>query len=304
MKAIRFIIYSAALVLLAACGPTINLLEVDVRLPAAKPLPLHGKQMVVFIPTYDSTSVTDSVLLHTFGQGLANELERLTNLPEGAVPLYTHYSEDVALGTLEQPDYVYRLAVDTESEMVFMVDSVTIGRFEARPSYLILPFQSVVRVFDAEQFDFPEYTILSDTLAWDIYLAYDEAQTVTIPAGAYEDIQRAAAFLGQRTARSFVDQWETQDRVVFVYERRKWLKAYDYALDFEWDKAMAIWMELLEGTNKEEVACAAFNIALACEMKGSFDLAQEWLDLSEKTYPMKETTYYSDMLRQRKTAME
>lgn len=303
MKAIRSFVFMLFLMLMASCGPVINILEVDVRLPAAKPLPLLGKQLAVFIPVYDSVSVIDSVLLNKFSQALAEELALLTHLPEGAVPLYSHRTEDAALGTLEQPDYVYRLAVETESDMVFMVDSVTIGNFETLRQYLILPFQSVVRVFDAETFEFPEYTVLYDTLAWELRLPYD-ANTVTIPPAAYEDILRAAAFLGQRTARSYVDQWETQDRVVFVYDRKDWNKAYDYALAFEWDKAMHLWMELLDAGNEKEIACAAFNIALACEMQGHFDLAEEWLDLSARTFAMQETQYYAELLSKRKKRTE
>ena len=46
---------------------------------------------------------------------------------------------------------------------------------------------------------------------------------------------------------------------------------------------MHLWMELLDAGNEKEIACAAFNIALACEMQGHFDLAEEWLDLSART---------------------
>jgi hypothetical protein len=58
--------------------------------------------------------------------------------------------------------------------------------------------------------------------------------------------------------------------------------AYNHALAFAWDEAMKIWMELVKGDNAKEVACAAFNMSVACEMQGNFELAQKWLDLSQK----------------------
>ena len=112
-------------------------------------------------------------------------------------------------------------------------------------------------------------------------------------------MQKAARFFGNETAQSFVDQWETQDRILFVYNKRDWNRAYDHALVFEWEKAMDIWLTLLDATNVKEVACAAFNVAVACEMQGLFDLARKWLDFSQKTLDMPETKYYADLLQER-----
>lgn len=309
MKAIRTVILITSLMLLGACGPVINILEVDVRLPAAKPLTLPGKELAVFIPQYDSVSITDSILLAKFAQSLAGELALQAHLPSASVPLFNHYTGDQVLGTLDQPDYAYRLAMETESDMIFMVDSVFIGGFDTRniagsfgnykKQFLIVPFHAVVRIFDAHQFVFQEYLSLSDTLAWEVWVP-DDAKAVSIPESAFEDIQKAAVILGQRTARSFSDQWETQDRVIFHYSKKDWNRAYDHALAFEWDKAMQIWLRMVEGDNAKEVACAAFNIALACEMQGYFDLGEEWLELSAKTFSMPETEYYLELLQERK----
>ena len=132
-------------------------------------------------------------------------------------------------------------------------------------------------------------------MAWKVWVPYDQ-MTISIPTSAFDDLKNAADYLGRRTARSFVDQWETQDRVIFLYRKTEWNRAYDYALAFEWDKAMQIWLKLTEGNNAQEVACAAFNVALSCEMQGYFDLAKEWLEFSSKTFSMPETTYYLELL--------
>lgn len=305
MKVIRNLLLITTFALLGACGPVINILEVDVRLPAAKPLPLVGKEMAVFIPQYDSVSTTDSIMLEKFGSSLADELSVQVRLPEGTVPMYSHYTGEQPLGTLDQPDYVFRLALETGADMVFMVDSLSVGGFDTRKvseasgdfkkQFLIVPFHSVVRVFDATKFAFSEYVTLRDTVAWEVWVPYDQ-MTVSIPTSAFDDLKNAADYLGRRTARSFVDQWETQDRVIFLYKKTEWNRAYDYALAFEWDKAMQIWLKLTEGNNAQEVACAAFNVALSCEMQGYFDLAKEWLEFSSKTFSMPETTYYLELL--------
>ncbi len=300
MKAIRMISLIVVLLLTGACGPMINILEVDVRLPATRPLNLPGREMAVFIPRYDSVSLTDSVLLNRFAQAFADGLSLQARLSKGSVPVFTHYSGTEALGTLDQPDYVHRLALETETDLVFMVDSVTIGDFQVNElSLLLAPIQAVVRVYDTEKVRFTQYIPIRDTAAWDLG-EYAEQETVTIPKSAFIDLQKAAVFIGDRTAKSFMDQWETQDRVIFVYDKLKWNVAYDHALGFEWDKSMEIWLELVKSNNAKEAACAAFNVALACEMQGKFELAEKWLNLSQKTLDMPETRYYKELLQERK----
>ncbi|MEJ1729737.1 DUF6340 family protein [Escherichia coli] len=298
MKAIRTIGLLALLLITGACGPMINIMEVDVRLPATRPLNILGRNMAVFTPQYDSVSMTDSVLLNRFAQAFADGIASQALLPKGSVPLFSHYCGSEPLGTLDQPDYVHRLALETGTDLLFMVDSVTIGGFQAKDLYLIVPLLSVVRVYDTEQVRFIQYIPIRDTVAWEFWIQNDQ-ETIPIPKNAFVDLQKAAVYLGERTARSFVDQWETQDRVVFVYDKRVWNKAYDHALAFEWDKAMDIWLELLEGPNVKEIACAAFNLALACEMQGNFELAGKWLELSQKTFDMPETRYYMELLQER-----
>jgi hypothetical protein len=300
MKTIRTIGLLAVLLLAGACGPMINILEVDVRLPATLPLNLSGREMVVFTPRYDSVSLTDSVLLNRFAQAFADGLTQQARLSPGSVPVFSHYSGSESFGTLDQPDYVHRLALETEKDLIFMVDSVTLGAFQVNElSLLLAPFQAVVRVYDAEKVRFTQYIPIRDTAAWDLGDNADQ-EIVTIPKSAFLDLQRAAVFVGERTARSFMDQWETQDRVIFVYDKSKWNVAYDYALAFEWDKAMEIWLELVKSNNAKEAACASFNVALACEMQGNFELAKKWLNLSQKTLDMPETRYYKELLLERK----
>ncbi|HOO42718.1 MAG TPA: DUF6340 family protein [Bacteroidales bacterium] len=309
MKAIRTTGLLSVLLLLSACGPLINIMEVDVRLPATRPINILGREMAVFTPQYDSVSVTDSVLLQKFAMSLADALASESYLSPGSVPVFSHYTGSEALGTLDQPDYVHRLALETGTNMVFMVDSVEIGGFFTREvsqvqddyklQYLMAPFTSVVRVYDAEKVEFIKYIPLCDTVAWEVWIP-TETETVSIPSTAFQDLQRASEYFARELAETFMDQWETQDRVVFVYEKRAWNMAYNHALAFAWDEAMKIWMELVKGTDTKEVACAAFNMALACEMQGNFELAEKWLDLSQKSYDLPEAKYYRELLQERK----
>ena len=58
---------------------------------------------------------------------------------------------------------------------------------------------------------------------------------------------------------------------------------------------MDIWFELLETNDVMKRSCASYNIALACYMLGDYQLAIEWLDLSDKENKLP----ISDALRKR-----
>ena len=55
------------------------------------------------------------------------------------------------------------------------------------------------------------------------------------------------------------------------------LKAEKYAISQDWLKAGEIWNRQTKNKNEEIAAKACYNLALACEMEGKYDLAIDWL---------------------------
>lgn len=303
----RFFFLVAALFGMISCAPTISILEVDVKNPAERPLDIKGKQLAVFTPIYDSIMYTDSLLMNAFATSIASQLGVETAQPN-QIPLFTHTCGSTALGTLDQPEYADALAQESHSQLVFLVDSVHVGAFESKgvsrvsdgfkEEMIALPFHSVLRVYDADNQKFTQYIPLRDSVMWRIWVD-PKVEKMPIPRSALEDLQTASGYIASSLVQTFTDQWETQDRVIFVFTYGGWQKAYDYAEAFEWDKARAIWMELLDSKNAVKSACAAYNIALSCEIGGQIDLAKEWLNYAQKTYSMPETTYYLQILEER-----
>ncbi len=308
MRTLRFSIFMAGLLLAAACGPVINILEVDVKLPAKAPLEIMGKQMAVFIPEYDSVLVTDSTLTRTFAESFAEKLAEVAGQPKGSVPLFSHKTDSLEPGFAELPAYAQQLAIETESDLVFLVDSVSIGSFDAldvagdtedfKRQLLFVPFRGRVRVYDASKIEYIRNFPVCDTVAWELWVTRSR-KTLTIPTTAFEDLKNASVYIGQGLAEAFSDQWETQDRVIFTYEHPTWRKAFELAEAFEWEQARDIWMELLNSPDSGSISCAAFNLAVSCEMAGSIDLAIKWLDYAAKAYPMSEISYYKNLLEER-----
>ena len=55
----------------------------------------------------------------------------------------------------------------------------------------------------------------------------------------------------------------------------------------EWLNAAQLWQKIIQNRNPTRfVGKAAFNMALANEMNGKFDVALDWLDKSQEYYPL------------------
>ena len=63
----------------------------------------------------------------------------------------------------------------------------------------------------------------------------------------------------------------------------KWERALWLASEMRWEEAREIWMDLAQNKDVLQASCAEYNTALACYMMRQYDLALEWLDLSDKT---------------------
>ena len=70
-------------------------------------------------------------------------------------------------------------------------------------------------------------------------------------------------------------------------------------MSFKWKEAMEIWMEDTSSSDNVKASCAAFNIAVACEMLEHFDLANEWLDVAKKHYPIQGIDEYKSFLNKK-----
>jgi hypothetical protein len=68
-----------------------------------------------------------------------------------------------------------------------------------------------------------------------------------------------------------------------------------------WDKAAEIWKKLSEkpGMDQKAAGRAAYNMAVAAEMKGQLELAQEWAEKAWTKYGNKKAKYYINTLKMR-----
>ncbi|MDR0419371.1 MAG: DUF6340 family protein [Prevotellaceae bacterium] len=105
----------------------------------------------------------------------------------------------------------------------------------------------------------------------------------------YFDFKRMDSIYTYMMARDIASNinvhWLADSRVYYSSGSKNMRKAEEYANTYSWSEAMALWQNDVNTKNEKLSAKAAFNMALACEMMGLFDVAIDWLKYAEARFP-------------------
>jgi hypothetical protein len=263
---------------------------VDVKVPAKHQLDLAQKRVAVFSTLNQKN---DSLIMVNLSGGLASKLEKGLELVESTIPVYNIRTDS---NTIFDRGYIFSLAQQSNSEVIIIVEGLKVGKAEKvkltslqketsyNASYFFVPLISNLTVYDGITAEKMATISQTDTVYWEIYSRNELRESLFLPK-VYGSLVSASKEVGENLAKNFVDQWETVQKYIYVYNKEKWLKAYDYTLDFKWEEAMKIWLKEVESGDKLSSACAAFNLSVACEINGKEELAAEWVKYVKSCYP-------------------
>jgi hypothetical protein len=90
-------------------------------------------------------------------------------------------------------------------------------------------------------------------------------------------IKEAANEFGAKFALFLVPHWDDVERVYYKSGNIQMKMADTFVKNNEWLKAAEIWKQNTTNKNKNIAAKSMFNLALTCEMEGSYDAAIDWV---------------------------
>ena len=304
MKKILCIAAVAALIL--SCGPSRHAIHVEMRKPSRSGIEFAGKNIAVV--HLENDNIYSNGLSEGIADGLAYSLEQDYGTGEGSVGIYRMRVVDG--GNYASRDTLINLIIDTGTDVVFLVDTLSTGlmtmggatsvAIASSPdsSYIStghLPFTMKMYCFDAMNMDEKIYTYSGSSVA--VPFAYSDGRqsAETITERTIASLPELGFEAGVKISESFKSQWKHEQYSVVYFDSEKWYRAMEYADRYCWKDAMTIWLELLETNDMLKRSCAAYNLAVASYMLGDSDLASEWLDRSDadNKLPM------SDSLRKR-----
>lgn len=304
-----FLAFSALCLMTVACGPSKHVMQMEMRYPSKSGVDLSGKQVsVVYLEGGD---VRASAFNGAVAAGFAAGVEKEHASGEWSVGVYRMMHS--AGGNYSSRDSLVNLLMDTGADVVFLLDTVSLGTMTisgatrvaspvSKDSSFVssgsIPFSIRMYSFDAMDKSGNVRTFAgSSTARPDVYS--DGASDSSAMIGkAYVALDAEGFAAGEAVAETFATQWKREQYTLTYFDSSRWYDALSKASDYDWKGAVDVWISLLESKDMLKRSCAEYNIAIACLMLGDAELAIEWLDRSDADckLPM------SDVLRKRLSA--
>src|SRR5574344_165246 len=294
MKQLAFIL--CFLLSAVACAPIPYYIGVDVKNESKYSIDINDRNIAVV--TVNEHGDRDSALVCEIGMGISEKIESDKNLSQGTIPVYSAVSPFTWIHEAGELDLI---AVQTSSDLIIAVDSLKVGEYTIEnndgksfhdgsfyyTTNVTLPVKFHFSVYDVKSLSFVKKEFVDDSLLWTM-LSEEITNVVNATAKANSTLPRLFKGIGNDFAARFSGQWERQDRMIVSFDNSQWNQAYNLAENFKWDEAMNIWLTLVDSSNPIKSSCAAYNLAVACEMQEMYDVALKWLDYAEKTYSFRE----------------
>jgi hypothetical protein len=315
MRKILFLLSFALVATAVSAADDYRVITLQILKSTKDAVSFAGRSPAVYATLYvsdiDGTQYTfrnDSLTAVETAIGIKEALEEFESLADYDVPVYNFYS--FCADSLNCNDTIDTGA--TDHDLFIIVKNVRIvpwQRIEKQysddyGSYFTVgtyaSYEASFAVYDAVSKTYSHQATLFDTLAWEKDTwSENVAQTQTELPSTDEAVQLTAAEIGRLYARTLAPFWLSVQRFFFVPSAKDLRTAAEHAENGEWSEARAIWEQYAGHNNRRVAAQAAFNVALACEVNGNYELALEWLQYAEKLYVIREIAGYRAILQRR-----
>lgn len=156
-------------------------------------------------------------------------------------------------------------------------------------------FASLWRAYDATNGSMVREMVFKDSLYYD---QYEKVRRDELDSTIASDISFKIA---DRMGKEFFPYWEEQARFYMLIQDPSFLKVRTFIQEFRWKEVIGLMKLYLETGDKNDAYAASFNIALACEMMGNFDLALKWIEKCKKIKSDYTTNLYEAILLSRQS---
>ncbi|MCM1198389.1 MAG: DUF6340 family protein [Clostridium sp.] len=283
-----------------SCSPSTFNLGLEMRSPSTSGLSLGNKDLsVVYL---DNGRQADSIFLANVSEGFAQSLEKDYFGGNEVIGIYR-------VDKVQDEDYLsrdamVRMLVETGSDVTFLFDLVSMGEPSfSIPEKVAAPVSADSAYFVEASIPFAIKLYTYDAMnAQDTVLVFNGKSTAKAPV--YTDGAESRAVLAQKALKSldepgyttgrqcsniFLSQWEKANFTMYYYGSEDWYTASQAAYDYNWKKAMDIWISMLDTKNLQKRSCLEYNIAAVNYILGQKSLASQWLDRSDVDFRLPES---------------
>ena len=210
--------------------------------------------------------------------------------------------------------YLEKLAGNSNADIFILLDSLslTMSTQEAA-DYYTYPTEyyksreiavnanwSVFDLLTKRRLDYYNY---KDTLFWEA-IGYSKVELDEKLITVERAIRETAYFTAVDYSQRIFPGWQREVRSYFISGNKDFVRAAELAKQGKWDQASEIWKPYVDHLDKELASRAAYNLALANELKGRFIKAIGWAERSNEIKKKSRTTYYINKLKKRQEQLE
>ena len=293
------------LALLCSCSPQVFTMKIEMRGPSSSGIDLAGKTLsVVYL---DDLSGRDEAFSPAMAESFSQALEKDYFSGNKAVEMY-RMEKDFG-GDYAARDTLVNLVMDTGDDVIFLFEApafdtpvcgsrspvVGVGRDSSNVMQITVPYKIKLYVYDSMGQDTVKVYSGSSDFSEKVFCSPDESDE-DVCWRAWSQYVRGGVKAGISYSRHFLSTWKPEQFTFFYCDSpQAWNTGGQAAFEYRWHDAIQAWMTLLDTKNMEKRSCAEYNIATACYLIGDYELAQKWLDLSDKDFKV----YLSSGLRSR-----
>lgn len=248
-------------------------------------------------------------------EGALSLKENLNNSPwfDGLdVPIHKYYRIDSSKYIKPLPwNTVKSIASQDSADLVISLEYIKVlentdsyktqnNSYEFYYGYLNAVVYCYWRVYDVTKNQIANGYLYRDTLVWDARDWIPVSVGNQIP-GYFSASAYAGNECGKKYAEKIAPIWNNDKRILFHSGSEELENGAIHAMNGQWIIAASEWQKVFPLNKRKQSAKAAFNLALASEMLGKFDIAMEWLRKAKKYYPLPEIDGYKLTIEERIT---
>ncbi|MDE6870737.1 MAG: hypothetical protein K2O58_02820 [Bacteroidales bacterium] len=289
-----------ALAAAVSCSPSTFNLGIEMRGPSRSGLSLGNKNLsVVYV---DNGNYGDSLFLASVSEGFAQTLEKDYFGGNEVVGIYRVDKEDGM--DYQSKKAMIRMLVETGSDATFLFDLGTMGKptfslpekvasaVSADSAYLVeasTPFDIRLYAYDAMNVKDTVFVFNGRSTAKSpVYTSGDETDAA-MAEKAMRSMDEPGYTVGRQSANIFLSTWDKANFTLYYYGSEEWYEASQAAYDYNWKKAMDIWMSMLGTKDLQKRSCLEYNLSVVNCILGQKSLAEQWLDRSDADYRLPES---------------
>ena len=173
--------------------------------------------------------------------------------------------------------------------------TVKVPRYTAE---LFIQVNSGWRVYDPKEGIIIDMNSYSDERSWDTSGDSKREATRNLPDKRHA-INQAGYHSGIQYGIRISPTWITVRRSYYLKGSPAMEEAGRFARSRNWEQAVTIWEEVVANSEDKIAGRAAYNLAIAAEIRGEFKIALDWAGRSYQQFGLKKAYHYMELIRQR-----